>query len=458
MGGVVYWAHRISGDTFTAFSPVYPSFNRAHSQVTAIARGPDQIDLFVTTFEGEVFTTAWDKVKNDWSAWSRIDSSFSKSIYSNTMAAVSRSDEIVELFVTGNDGFVYQARRDGTMPWSGFVPVPEDGSFATAGSQVAAISRDVDHIDLFVMGFNNRVYNNSWETGRGWVSWQILDGFVAPDVTPNRPPITVVARKSERLDVFVATKGGSVHSTTWDSTIGWLGWWRWIDAEFAGSGDAVSALWRTPDRLELFDASYDAGQDGAVYCTYWDPTPGLLRRATINFHTHDDDKDSASVVHVFVKTRLSNSLTPESDTDYLTNLFGMQRYQPGGELSFGKRNPYLASGEYLGAGVTFDDPGDMTYELDLAATDITVNDVILPEVDICFLTDQGAIFGDDTWIFDYTVSLHFDDGILSFSSTDTGGAGIISRKASSRIQASVSKITCALNHFSKPRQRTPTPY
>jgi hypothetical protein len=91
--------------------------------------------------------------------------------------AISRQADSVELFVTGTDGFVYQARRDGTAPWSAFVPVPEDGSFATAGSQVTAISRDPDHIDLFVIGFNNRVYNNSWETGRDWVSgksWMVL--------------------------------------------------------------------------------------------------------------------------------------------------------------------------------------------------------------------------------------------------------------------------------------------
>jgi phospholipase C len=418
--GIVYWSRRTGADSFAPFSRVYPAFNRAHSQVSAIARGAENLDLFVTTFEGQIFTTYWDVVKQQWSSWLQIDGNFSKASYFNASAVVSRHPDSMELFVTGTDGLVYQASRQAMAPWSGFVPVPDNGSFATAGSQVAAISRDPDHIDLFVVGFNNRIYNNSWETNRGWVTWQFIDDDFS---VQTRAPLTVVARDANRLDVFVASQLDSIRSTTWESGTGWRRWWDWIDYTFTNkSGEAAAVQWIGTKRMELCVAGSGYG---AVSCTYWDPLPAVLRRAAINFQTHNDDKDSASVVHVFVKNRASSSLTPEAHADWVPNLFELPRYAPGGDLSVGKRNPYLAIGQFLGAGVTFDDPGNMGFELELAAADITVNDIELPEVDICFVNDKGALGGYDKWIFDYTVSLIFDDGPFMFSSTHNGSSGIV---------------------------------
>jgi hypothetical protein len=53
---------------------------------------------------------------------------------------------------------------------------------------------------------------------------------------------------------------------------------------FAKGATAVAAVARTPDELDLFVT----GTDHGTYSTWWDPGPGILRRAAITFHPHND--------------------------------------------------------------------------------------------------------------------------------------------------------------------------
>ena len=140
-----------------------------------------------------------------------------------------------------------------------------------------------------------------------------------------------------------------------------------------------------------------------------------LTGVSITFHTHDDNKNDSTLVHVFVKNRLNNSRTPEQHGDYLSNRLDLARYvpaqlipglgaSPGGDLEVGERNPYLAVGEGLGAGQEFEDPSSMTFELIPAQTGLDIEQIVLPAVSIHVLTD-----GDDRWIFDYTVTFTFTD-------------------------------------------------
>ena len=45
----------------------------------------------------------------------------------------------------------------------------------------------------------------------------------------------------------------------------------------------------------------------------------LTDASSITFHTHDDDKDEGVMVSVFVKNRLSNSLSTDFGSDYISN-------------------------------------------------------------------------------------------------------------------------------------------
>jgi phospholipase C len=150
----------------------------------------------------------------------------------------------------------------------------------------------------------------------------------------------------------------------------------------------------------------------------------VLTDVSITFHTHNDDKNDSTVLHVFVKNRSANSQTPESNTDFISNWLALQRYlDPAtGDLNDLDRNPYLAYGVHLAPGVTFDDPGTNTFSLTLSSDSIDARDIVLPVVNVHILTDDA-----DRWIFDYTVTFTFDDtSAFSYSSKDNGGIdGII---------------------------------
>lgn len=147
----------------------------------------------------------------------------------------------------------------------------------------------------------------------------------------------------------------------------------------------------------------------------------FLTSVKIKFDTHNDDKNDSTLVSVFVKNRLNNSLTPDGAADLISNWIEFHRYQDPNDLGDGRQNPYLATGISLGGGTTFDDPSSHEFELTLRSNTITTDEIILPAVDIHILTDDN-----DRWIFDYTVTLTFDNhAAFSFTSKVDGVVGII---------------------------------
>jgi len=147
----------------------------------------------------------------------------------------------------------------------------------------------------------------------------------------------------------------------------------------------------------------------------------FLTSVKIKFDTHDDDKNDSTWVGVFVKNRLNNSLSPESSADFNSNWIEFKRYQDPNDLGDGRQNPYLAYSLGLGDNDTFDDPSSHEFELTLRSTTITADEIVFPAVDIHMLADDN-----DRWIFDYTVTLTFDDhSAFSFSSKVDGVLGII---------------------------------
>jgi hypothetical protein len=114
-----------------------------------------------------------------------------------------------------------------------------------------------------------------------------------------------------------------------------------------------------------------------------------LTAVKIRFTTHNDNKDHDTVLNVTVKNKI--------------NLFLSET---------------IAEGLNVGGDMEFVDPS--THEFDLAVKSaILLKDVSLPLVNIHIQPN-----GHDRWIFDYTVSLIFDDGSGSpgktFSSSESG--------------------------------------
>jgi hypothetical protein len=109
-----------------------------------------------------------------------------------------------------------------------------------------------------------------------------------------------------------------------------------------------------------------------------------LTKVSITFRTHDDNKDHDTRLSVAIKNKVSVFLSQE-----------------------------LASGDNLGGDKEFKDPGSESFDLVVKSSNITLKDVTLPLVNIHIEPN-----GNDRWIFDYTVTLNFEDGSVFTSKKD----------------------------------------
>ncbi len=411
--GGVYSTYWDAASGWASWFRIDPGFFDAHARVTAVARDPDHLDLFVAGAGGQVHTSYWNAISG-WATWSLTDTGFTKADSRFPIAAIARSATHLDLFTTGTDGGVYSSYWDEGSGWAYWFRV--DAALGSAKSAVTAISRNADHMDLFVLAASDVVYTAYWDAAAGWATWFRVDNSFTARAGAT---VTSIARAPDRLDLFVPASDGGVLTTTWNSADGGDRTWFKIDQLFTLTAFDVAVVSRALDSMDIFITADDE-QTNAVELTYWNTAPGLLRKATIRFDTHNDEKDRSTAVHVFLKTRKSDSSNPNSNPTYLSNSTAFARYASTGTLDGAGPNPYLARGVYLAVGDQFDDPSSHTYDLDLSSGAISVNDVELPEVDIHILAD-----GQDRWTFDYTVTLYFDEGSYSFTSQVNGVNGIL---------------------------------
>ena len=146
-------------DDWLGIGGVFPS----GTTVTAVARSPNNLDLFICGGDGRVYTSWWSQ-GNEWSGinndWKPIGGFFPSGA---TVTAVSRSPSNLDLFICGGDGRVYTSWWLQGNEWSG---IKDDwkpiGGFFPSGATVAAVARSPNNLDLFICGGDGHVYTSWW--------------------------------------------------------------------------------------------------------------------------------------------------------------------------------------------------------------------------------------------------------------------------------------------------------
>jgi hypothetical protein len=234
------------------------------SPVTVVARNPDHLDLFVTGTDGQIYSTSWDAASNWAGDWFGVPGGAATSLGS-LVTVIARNPDHLDLFVTGTDGQIYSTYWDTAGGWAGgWFGVP--GSLAAnPGSPVTVVARNPDHLDLFVTGTDGQIYSTSWDAASSWgTGWFVVPGGVGTNLGSL---VTVIARNPDHLDLFVTGTDGQIYSTYWDTAGGWAGGWFGVPGGLAANpGATVTAIARNPDHLDLFVT----GADGQIYSTSWD--------------------------------------------------------------------------------------------------------------------------------------------------------------------------------------------
>jgi CubicO group peptidase (beta-lactamase class C family) len=237
------------------------------SPTFAVTRSPGHLDLFVSGADGKAYTAGWaaNVACEAWRGWWDI---LGGSVPSGgNVTAVSRAPNKLDVFVVSGDGFIYTAAWEGGVnnnAWMGWWRI---GSLqAKPGSAVTAVSRDGNKLDIFIVGNDGIVYTTAWHAGvtTGWQEWRdLLGGNV-----PAGGTVTAVARTPNKLDVFVVSGDGFIYTAAWEGGVNnnaWAGWWR-IGSLKAVPGSVVTPVSRDSAKLDVFVA----GADGKTYTTAWD--------------------------------------------------------------------------------------------------------------------------------------------------------------------------------------------
>jgi hypothetical protein len=233
--------------------------------VTVVSRNTDKLDAFVVGTDGRVYTAAWEPAFTDWwHGWWPIGDI--RVPQGTRVGAVSRSADKLDIFVTDVNGVIYTAAWEPafTDGWHGWWEL--NGGRAAPGAPVTAVSRSTDKLDVFVVGTDGRIWTAAWEPifTDWWHGWWPIGTITAPQ----RAPVHVVSRSTDKLDIFVTDVSGVIRTAAWepDFTDWWHGWWE-LNGGRAAPGAPVTAVSRSTDKLDVFVV----GLDGRVWTAAWEP-------------------------------------------------------------------------------------------------------------------------------------------------------------------------------------------
>jgi hypothetical protein len=242
-------------------------FDREHQRIAAVSRAPGNLDLFVIGFDNKVWTTFWTDHSGWHPDWFPLPGQAVFDHQLQEIVAVSRASGNLDLFVIGFDNKVWTTFWTQQTNWhADWFPLPGQAVFDHQLQRVAAVSRAPDNLDLFVIGFDNKVWTTFWTQQTNWnPDWFPLPGQAVFDREHQR--IAAVSRATGNLDLFVIGFDNKVWTTFWTQQTNWHADWFPLpgQAVFDHQLQEIAAISRAPGNLDLFVIGFD----NKVWTTFW---------------------------------------------------------------------------------------------------------------------------------------------------------------------------------------------
>ena len=182
--------------------------------IAAVSRTAQHMEVFVVGEDGFIRGKwFWD----GWKDWYTFDDP--RLSQTAGLAAVSRAPQHMELFVVGEDGFIR-----GKWFWDGWKDWYElgGGHFShTAG--IAAVSRSPEHMEIFLIG-EDGLMRGKWFWNE-WKDWYVLDKrrSEGPPVEFSQTArVAAVSRGPDHMELFAVGLDGRLWHNWFDK--GWSGW------------------------------------------------------------------------------------------------------------------------------------------------------------------------------------------------------------------------------------------
>ncbi|GAA1698339.1 hypothetical protein MMUR_27370 [Mycolicibacterium murale] len=267
-----FWNGRWNGDWFAL--PGRHIFDHATQRIAAVSRGPNNLDLFVIGFDNKVYTHFWNGQWN--SDWFALPGQHIFNNRTQHIAAVSRTPNHLDLFVIGFDNRVYTTFWTAQGGWSrDWFPLPGRHTFDHTTQKIAAVSRGPNNLDLFVIGFDNKVYTHFWN-GQWNSDWFALPGGHTFDNKTQH--VAAVSRGAGNLDLFVLGFDNKAYTHFWNGR--WNNDWFPLPGRhvFDNKKQRLSVVSRGPNNLDLFVIGFDnRGYThfwNGAWAADWFPLPG----------------------------------------------------------------------------------------------------------------------------------------------------------------------------------------
>lgn len=163
-GQVCYKAWTKKDGWYQHWRNLGPSSLPSRAFITAVSRRPDQLDIFACASDGQVYTSWWREGGADWSGvrhgWKCLGGHFRSGAYVNALAT---KPENLELYVIGNNGFMYNAWWNPKHGWDYWTRIR---GHAMSGGRTSSVSRSQETLDLFVCDYDGQVYTLGGEISK----------------------------------------------------------------------------------------------------------------------------------------------------------------------------------------------------------------------------------------------------------------------------------------------------